>query len=140
MSIFSPPTDDKTTPFAESSGFQGKISHHGPGKPFKDGYSGSKAAAGASTTTPVATEEQEADGKAGGGVGAYVGEALERVVSTSARLLFYLVVLHCVIYMYNSITSCPVRALLGPIKNTLAWFCWQVCCCSLSLRFSGTYV
>jgi len=59
-----------------TTGFQGKISHHGRGKPFKDGFVNKKAVSAAAEQAASA-EEQEQEGN---DAASYMGEALERVV------------------------------------------------------------
>lgn len=71
MKIFSKPQstmseDDWQS--AGSTGFQGKISHHGAGRPFKDQWIGQRMA-------PGAGKEQAEQAKS-----SYLGEAVERVV------------------------------------------------------------
>jgi hypothetical protein len=55
-----------------TTGFQGKISHHGPGKPFKDGFVNKAGVAAAAA--------QEAEQAEQGATGSYLGEAVQNVV------------------------------------------------------------
>lgn len=84
VSIFSPPKDD--APNGNWSGttspFSGKISHHGPGKPFKDGFSAVKAAAMDAGDAAAGTAEDAADAAQGAGNEAmgYVSDAVKGVM------------------------------------------------------------
>ncbi|KIZ02737.1 hypothetical protein MNEG_5224 [Monoraphidium neglectum] len=83
VKIFSPPQDDAPNGNWEgtTSNFSGRIRHHGPGRPFKDGFSGPKAAAApgaeaAPAATAPAAEEAGNEPQAAG----YVEGAVKSVM------------------------------------------------------------
>lgn len=76
LSIFSKPNDTVKDWSGTGSGFSGKISHHGAGRPFKDGYqAGGVKKLEPAEAAAAAAEEAERAGSS------YLGDAVERVVA-----------------------------------------------------------
>eukprot|EP00877_Chromochloris_zofingiensis_P002491 jgi/Chrzof1/12242/Cz06g26230.t1 len=75
VKIFSPPSDNKVSWTGTTTPFTGKVSHHGAGRPFKDGFVASKA-----QQEEYAKINAESAANSEGDMLGYVGDAVERVV------------------------------------------------------------
>eukprot|EP00882_Tetradesmus_deserticola_P002230 GHRQ01002382.1.p1 GENE.GHRQ01002382.1~~GHRQ01002382.1.p1 ORF type:complete len:155 (-),score=21.19 GHRQ01002382.1:258-722(-) len=75
VQIFSKPQDNDVK--WASNDFKGKISHHGAGKPFKDGFSAPKPTKATPVTNSQNTQQEAPQGEEED----YLGEAVQNLVS-----------------------------------------------------------